>query len=46
MAGEVRQPIDQASFERYIDAQVPSIRTPLTIKQVKLFFLSACYLYI
>ncbi|KMQ43563.1 Protein kinase-like domain [Trichophyton rubrum] len=33
MAGEVRQPIDQASFERYIDAQVPSIRTPLTIKQ-------------
>ncbi|EGE00336.1 phosphotransferase [Trichophyton tonsurans CBS 112818] len=33
MAGEVRQPIDQASFERFIDAQVPSIKTPLTIKQ-------------
>ncbi|EFE37022.1 uncharacterized protein ARB_04549 [Trichophyton benhamiae CBS 112371] len=45
MAGEVRQPIDQASFECYIDAQVPSIKTPLTIKQVTLLFFSACSLY-
>ncbi|KAM5431224.1 hypothetical protein MferCBS31731_007964 [Microsporum ferrugineum] len=33
MAGEVRQPIDIPSFERYIDAHVPSIKTPLTVKQ-------------
>lgn len=47
MAGEVRQPIDQASFERYIDAQVPSIKTPLTIKQViyRLYSYSSSYIY-
>ncbi|KAK2825738.1 hypothetical protein FQN49_007415, partial [Arthroderma sp. PD_2] len=33
MAGEVRQPIDLSSFERYINTHVPSIKTPLTIKQ-------------
>ena len=34
MAGEVRQPIDLASLERYIDNNVPEIKTPLGLKQV------------
>lgn len=34
MAGPVRQPIDLASLERYIDANVPQIKTPLELKQV------------
>ena len=34
MAGEVRQPIDLASLERYIDSDVPQIKTPLSLKQV------------
>lgn len=34
MAGAVRQPIDVASLERYIDAKVPNIQTPLQLKQV------------
>ncbi|KAI5307902.1 hypothetical protein KEM55_007095, partial [Ascosphaera atra] len=33
MAGAVRQPIDLASLERYIDQNVPSIKTPLELKQ-------------
>lgn len=34
MAGAIRQPIDLPSLERYIDANVPDIKTPLDIKQV------------
>ncbi|KAK4496024.1 hypothetical protein PRZ48_013293 [Zasmidium cellare] len=33
MAGPVRQPIDQASFERYLEKSVPEIKTPLQLKQ-------------
>lgn len=35
MAGPVRQPIDLASLERYIDNNVPEIKTPLQLKQVR-----------
>ena len=34
MAGSVRQPIDIASLERYITANVPEIKVPLDVKQV------------
>lgn len=34
MAGAVRQPIDLASLELYIDRNVPAIKTPLDLKQV------------
>lgn len=34
MAGNVRQPIDIASLERYISANVPEIQIPLDVKQV------------
>jgi hypothetical protein len=34
MAGPVRQPIDLASLERYIEGNVPQIKTPLSLKQV------------
>lgn len=34
MAGSVRQPIDIQSLERYIDSNVPLIKTPLDVKQV------------
>ncbi|KAF2653499.1 APH-domain-containing protein [Lophiostoma macrostomum CBS 122681] len=33
MAGPVRQPIDINSLERYIDSNVPDIKTPITLKQ-------------
>ncbi|PTU23398.1 hypothetical protein P175DRAFT_0431728 [Aspergillus ochraceoroseus IBT 24754] len=33
MAGAVRQPIDISALERYIDKNVPIIKTPLEIKQ-------------
>ncbi|EME77265.1 uncharacterized protein MYCFIDRAFT_83216 [Pseudocercospora fijiensis CIRAD86] len=33
MAGPVRQPIDQASLERYLEKNVPEIKTPLDLKQ-------------
>ncbi|KIW76655.1 hypothetical protein Z517_09099 [Fonsecaea pedrosoi CBS 271.37] len=33
MAGPVRQPIDLASLERYIDSNVPEIKPPLELKQ-------------
>lgn len=36
MAGEVRQPIDIPSLERYIDQHVPEVKTPLDIKQASL----------
>ena len=35
MAGKVRQPIDLASLERYIAANVPEIETPIDVKQVR-----------
>jgi len=34
MAGAVRQPIDIPSLERYIDQNVPALKTPLDVKQV------------
>jgi hypothetical protein len=36
MAGEVRQPIDIPALERYIDQNVPELKTPLDVKQVSL----------
>ena len=36
MAGVVRQPIDQAALERYIDEHAPEIKTPLQLKQVRI----------
>ncbi|PWY86972.1 phosphotransferase enzyme family domain protein [Aspergillus heteromorphus CBS 117.55] len=33
MAGEVRQPIDVPSLERYLDHNVPVIKTPVQVKQ-------------
>ncbi|EPS29281.1 hypothetical protein PDE_04230 [Penicillium oxalicum 114-2] len=33
MAGEVRQPIDVPSLERYLDQNVPAVKTPLEVKQ-------------
>ncbi|CAO2649883.1 Nn.00g011750.m01.CDS01 [Neocucurbitaria sp. VM-36] len=33
MAGPVRQPIDIPSLERYIEKNVPAIRTPISLKQ-------------
>ncbi|KAJ5115447.1 hypothetical protein NUU61_001206 [Penicillium alfredii] len=33
MAGAVRQPIDIPSLERYIDQNVPALKTPLDVKQ-------------
>lgn len=34
MAGAVRQPIDIPSLERYIEQNVPALKTPLDVKQV------------
>lgn len=34
MAGEVRQPIDLPSLERYLNQNVPVVKTPLDLKQV------------
>lgn len=34
MAGAVRQPIDIPSLERYLNQNVPEIKTPLDVKQV------------
>ncbi len=36
MAGEIRQPIDLAALEKYIEKNVPEIRTPLEVKQVNI----------
>jgi hypothetical protein len=36
MAGAVRQPIDLASLERYIESNVPEIKVPIDIKQVQI----------
>jgi len=34
MAGPIRQPIDIGNLERYIQNNVPEIKTPLDVKQV------------
>lgn len=34
MAGPLRQPIDQASLERYLEKNVPEVKPPLELKQV------------
>jgi hypothetical protein len=34
MAGEIRQPIDIIALQKYIENNVPEIKTPLEIKQV------------
>jgi hypothetical protein len=34
MAGAIRQPIDIPALERYIEQNVPQIKTPLEVKQV------------
>ncbi|KAK5117999.1 hypothetical protein LTR62_004043 [Meristemomyces frigidus] len=38
MAGAVRQPIDQKALERYLEQNVPEIKTPLELKQVLLLW--------
>jgi len=38
MAGQVRQPIDIASLERYVAENVPEIKVPLDVKQVWAMF--------
>lgn len=35
MAGAVRQPIDIAALERYIQQTVPEIKVPIDVKQVR-----------
>jgi hypothetical protein len=35
MAGAVRQPIDLVAFERYISNNVPAIKVPIEVKQVR-----------
>jgi hypothetical protein len=34
MAGAVRQPFDEAAFEKYLLEHVPEIQTPIQLKQV------------
>ena len=36
MAGAIRQPIDLAALERYIDSHVKEIQVPISVKQVGL----------
>ncbi|KAI5466264.1 kinase-like domain-containing protein [Mariannaea sp. PMI_226] len=33
MAGRVRQPIDEAAFQKYVSENVPEIKTPIDLKQ-------------
>jgi hypothetical protein len=41
MAGEIRQPIDIAALERYINDNVKEIQVPISVKQVgRILFLS------
>ena len=35
MAGEVRQPVDIKALEKYIDQNIPQIKTPVELKQVR-----------
>lgn len=41
MAGEVRQQIDQASLERYLEKNVPEVKPPLSLKQVESHYFRA-----
>lgn len=34
MAGRIRQPVDEAALEKYISEHVPTIKTPIDLKQV------------
>lgn len=36
MAGNMRQPIDVPSLERYLSQNVPEIKTPVDVKQASL----------
>ena len=36
MAGAIRQPIDLDALQRYVESNVPQIKTPLDVKQVRL----------
>lgn len=45
MAGQVRQPIDVASLERYVAANVTEIQVPLDVKQVCQAAGSSCAVY-
>ena len=42
MAGAVRQPIDIQSLERYLNQNVPDIKTPVEVKQVSFFDKGQC----
>jgi hypothetical protein len=35
MAGPIRQPIDLEKLQSYIEKNVPEIKTPLDVKQVR-----------
>ena len=35
MAGRVRQPIDERAFEKYLSENVPAVKTPVELKQVR-----------
>lgn len=35
MAGAVRQPIDEKAFAKYLEENVPVIKTPIDLKQVR-----------
>lgn len=34
MAGRIRQPVDEVALEKYISEHVPTIKTPIDLKQV------------
>lgn len=36
MAGAVRQPIDEKAFEKFLQENVPIIKTPVDLKQVSI----------
>jgi len=36
MAGAVRQPIDEKAFEKFLQENVPVIKTPIDLKQASL----------
>lgn len=35
MAGRVRQPIDLDAFQKYLESNVPQIKTPIQLRQVR-----------
>ena len=35
MAGQIRQPIDEAAFSKFVSENVPEIQTPMDLKQVR-----------